>query len=404
MTQPKIDAKTKQVIERLAKHLGKAKTLTVDIRLSIEPVEGADEGPKVPTFKNTYRLAVARPNKLAFRGVEGKDNGILVADGKTLYSYIAATNEILKDDVPVGAADLLTGESKARSMRLRSGFFGGPSLVPRLLADQSYAEIVKEIETGSNVGTVEFDKTKCDLLKFTQKRMTWDMLIASGDKPVIMKIESRWTMPSRSEGKSGGGFVVTAVYEKWGVNTPLPEDMFKFTPPAGAVEAGATPPKRGGSPVGSHPTVGKPAPDFELNLLDGGKLKLSDQKGKNVVILDFWATWCGPCRKALPVIAGVAEAYKTKGVVFCAVNIQETPEAIKAFMKKQDLACSVGLDTDAAVAKRYGVSGIPHSVIIGKDGNVQAVHIGLAPGLKGQLTKELDTLLAGKDLSGGEDH
>jgi thiol-disulfide isomerase/thioredoxin len=144
--------------------------------------------------------------------------------------------------------------------------------------------------------------------------------------------------------------------------------------------------------------LGKAAPDFELDLLAGGKVKLSDLKDKKIVVLDFWATWCPPCRKALPILAEVTAGLKDKDVAFYAVNLREDAEKIKKFLEAQKIECGVALDKDAKTAAAYGVKGIPQSVIVGKDGTVQAIHVGFSPDLKERLSKELQTLIDGKKL------
>jgi len=144
--------------------------------------------------------------------------------------------------------------------------------------------------------------------------------------------------------------------------------------------------------------VGKPAPEFTANLLDGGKIDLASHRGKDVVVLDFWATWCGPCVAALPILSKVTEAYKDKGVVFYAMNQREEAETISAFLKAKKLDVSVALD-EGKIGSLYGVTGIPQSVIIDKNGVVQVVHVGFSPSLEQRLPQELDAVLAGKNLA-----
>ena len=148
--------------------------------------------------------------------------------------------------------------------------------------------------------------------------------------------------------------------------------------------------------------VGKPAPNFKVDLLDGGKFELASFKDKNIVILDFWATWCGPCRSALPILSEVSEAYKDKGVILRPVDLREKPQVIKDYLAKSKLKLTVPLDTDGKIADSYGVTGIPQTVIIGKDGNIKAVHIGYSPGIKERLTKELDAIIAGKEVAASD--
>ena len=149
----------------------------------------------------------------------------------------------------------------------------------------------------------------------------------------------------------------------------------------------------------THPLVGQSAPAFTLALLEGGELHLAAHKGKDIVILDFWATWCVPCVRAMPILVEVAEAYEGRGVVFYAVDQREGPETIRAFLKRTGLSVRVPLDQEGKVGDMYGVQGIPQTVLIGKDGTVQAVHVGFIPGMKQMLRDELDTLLAGKNLA-----
>jgi len=148
----------------------------------------------------------------------------------------------------------------------------------------------------------------------------------------------------------------------------------------------------------SYPLLGKAAPGFSLDLAGGGKMNLADHKGKDIVVLDFWATWCPPCRTLMPIMVDVTDKYKSKGVVFYAVDIHESPEAIKAFQEKTALKFTVALDTDGKVSNDYAVDSIPMTVIIDKEGVIKAAHIGLAPDARERVTKELDTLVAGKSL------
>ena len=71
--------------------------------------------------------------------------------------------------------------------------------------------------------------------------------------------------------------------------------------------------------------IGKPAPEFTLPLLDGGIFELAAHRGKEIVLLDFWATWCGPCRAAMPVLVDVAKEYADKGVRYYAIDLREEP-------------------------------------------------------------------------------
>jgi thiol-disulfide isomerase/thioredoxin len=141
---------------------------------------------------------------------------------------------------------------------------------------------------------------------------------------------------------------------------------------------------------GPDELVGKAAPNFKLPLLEGGELELADLKGKNVVLLDFWATWCGPCRKAMPALVEVAKEYEGKGVIYLAVNLREDKAKIQAYLKSAGLKIQV---KDGSVAGQYKVRGIPTMAIVDKQGIVRDVHVGASPNLKSTLTKALDKII-----------
>jgi peroxiredoxin len=141
--------------------------------------------------------------------------------------------------------------------------------------------------------------------------------------------------------------------------------------------------------------IGEDAPDFKIALLDGKDFKLSAAKGKNIVVLDFWATWCGPCVKAMPEVRAATDALKNKGVILVAVNQGERPGQIMKFLKKRKWdGLTVGLDPESDIADQFGVEGIPQTVIIDKEGVIREVHVGYELGLKQRLLRELNEILS----------
>ena len=130
-------------------------------------------------------------------------------------------------------------------------------------------------------------------------------------------------------------------YGQWKlVNAPEP----KFVTAGDGDEGGGS-----GDTGLESPLVGKPAPDFELELVGGKKFHLADSKGK-VVVLDFWATWCGPCLQAMPQVERATADFKDQDVRLVAVNLQETAAQVTALLDRQKLKVTVALDRDGAVA------------------------------------------------------
>ncbi len=128
-------------------------------------------------------------------------------------------------------------------------------------------------------------------------------------------------------------------------------------------------------PEGEHAMVGKPAPEFTLQDLEGTDVSLASLRGKTV-ILDFWATWCGPCRQGLPVLMDIAKDRAADGVVLWAVDLSEPKAKVQSFLEKKGWSLPVLLDTKGAISAKYKVGGIPHTVVIDPEGVIRAVEIG----------------------------
>ncbi|MFC2066912.1 peroxiredoxin family protein [Chloroflexota bacterium] len=125
------------------------------------------------------------------------------------------------------------------------------------------------------------------------------------------------------------------------------------------------------------PLTGNLAPDFQLPDLDGQAVSLSDFRGKRV-LLNFWASWCGPCREEMPFIQEVYENKKwsDKGLVILAVNLGEDLPSVMSFLEAYGLSFPVLLDVKQVVAKEYNIRGIPATFFISEDGVIQDIKIG----------------------------
>ena len=121
--------------------------------------------------------------------------------------------------------------------------------------------------------------------------------------------------------------------------------------------------------------VGNLAPDFELRDLDGKTVSLRGLRG-SPVLLNFWATWCPPCRAEMPYLQQIYEQWTSQGLVLLTINLMESSSEVRGFMQSNGLSFPVLLDSTGSVGTKYNVSGIPTTFFIDKDGIIQEMKVG----------------------------
>jgi len=168
----------------------------------------------------------------------------------------------------------------------------------------------------------------------------------------------------------------TTTLEVVRVEQPLDDALFTFRPPENASLVTADDLLKQ-SRTSQNPES-TPAVDFTLQDLSGETVNLESLRGK-VVLVNFWATWCGPCRMEMPVIEQIYKELAGEGLVVLAVNVAEEPDQVRSFLDKNGYTFPVLLDTDGSVATQYGASGIPTSVVINREGLVVRHMVGARP-------------------------
>jgi thiol-disulfide isomerase/thioredoxin len=139
-------------------------------------------------------------------------------------------------------------------------------------------------------------------------------------------------------------------------------------------------------------SVKGPAPNFTLKSLSGKNLKLSEMTG-NVVLINFWASWCGPCREEMPLLNSLHKKYEALGFTVLGVNVEEDTRKARDFLKDFPVDFPVLLDKENRVSKQYKVIAMPTTVLVDRDGNVRYLHKGYKSGDEAKYQKMVKKLV-----------
>ena len=139
-------------------------------------------------------------------------------------------------------------------------------------------------------------------------------------------------------------------------------------------------------------TVDKPAPDFTLKSLSGKNLKLSEHAG-DVVMLNFWASWCGPCRKEMPLMNDLYNKYEKLGFVILGVNVEQELQLAKSFLSDTPVDFPILFDSSNKVSKAYDVIAMPTTVMIDRNGKIRYIHKGYKAGDEKKYKKMVKKLI-----------
>ena len=360
----------------------------------------------------TQKIAVAamKPNWFAVRydspadqgGIPGLPEINMVSNGTTMWQYLPAKKAWSDSQKAPAAFDA--------DAYPRLNMLGPAGAVLDLLGPKSRAAFLEGFGRVTHVG----QEGGADRLQLFPADLPPGMpapkiLLTIGAKNAPWVQEISITMPAAMSPDSQE-MTLNIKYRDWKTLKKADDNtaLFSFAPPKdwkkvdniddqlmevfGGPDASSPPPsgdsRRGGSP--SHPMVGQAAPEFELPDLSGKMVSLASLKGKTV-ILDFWATWCGPCKQGLPILMEIAKSRAADNVVLWSVDMGEPATKVQQFLERSKWDLNVMLDQKNQVAKKYGVRGIPHTVVIGPDGIVQLVEIGF--GGKEHTTKAMNTII-----------
>ncbi len=143
--------------------------------------------------------------------------------------------------------------------------------------------------------------------------------------------------------------------------------------------------------LAADPT-GASAPQFTLAARSGSSISLAQYKGQ-VVMLNFWASWCGPCRQEMPLLESIYKKYNRLGFTLIGVNVEPDSNAANDWLKQTPVSFPILYDKDSKVSKMYDVAGMPSTVIIDRAGKVRVLHRGYKPGDENEYLDSIRTLV-----------
>lgn len=351
---------SKQLFLDAVKPLRNAESYEVEARV-VYSINSEKLGDKPSEIEQKYKV-VSKGNDLNFLSVETPQHGDIqiFRNGSNLTVYSEKDKKYVEREAPKNPKLFL--------------LIGGPDLLDTIIFGES--EILSSL-TIQQANEPSVDQTQNKESQFqikTDKGGEIKVWLSLGNEPKITKVQSE--LPSNSI--SSGG-TMNIYFDNWKLNSVTDESIFKFNPPEGVSKVEKK----------KDEMIGQKAPDFTLSTLDGKKVSLKDFQGKKVVVLDFWATWCPPCRRAMPIVQETSNELKDKDVVFFAVNIDEEKAKITDFIKNTGITLTVLLDTGGNVANSYKVTSIPRMFIIDKNGIIKAGHSGFSAEMKEDLKKEI---------------
>ena len=321
----------------------------------------------VPTrIEMLVKIAVSNPGKLRIESSGQMGNSLIVSDGENTWMYLGSLKQYTK------TAAASTPESLVKSL-----VPGMSSVMDQLKAKDPYlsAKI-----TGEEAVEVDGQKIDCFVVeaRLDKIALPGSVDMTGGVQKVwidkVSKLTLKQTMTASMEGgpltkPAQMNQAVTVTSQK--LDAPVADSMFTFTPPEGAKLV-----TEFKGPVKANADLtGQVAADFTLKSNAGKEFSLKDLRGR-FVLLDFWATWCGPCRCDLPAVEKLHQDFHRKGLVVLGINSGEDAETVNQFLRTSKLTYPILLTADSSVALSYNVNAFPTVVLIDAEGKIVFYHVG----------------------------
>lgn len=337
-------------------------------------------------------FAFEKPNRIRIENILESTMGLeFFSSGEKMVTYMENWKQYTEEDAP----DRLTSVN----LRMIRSFV----VKNIIMSDDPFNDLKIDIIEAKEVGSESLNGISTTIVEVTQSVSSLGASMAPGNAGEDMMIPVKmWIgnsdylirkvayeldmeqiaklLSEQQRARMGSYFngltnSITETHTEIEIDPVFSGNDFTFIPPEGAELVDKFSPP--GSPGSKDSKIDKPAPDFTLNDIDGNESKLADFKGK-VVLMDFWATWCGPCVQAMPHVQAIYEIYKEKDVIVLGINSWERDkDKVKPFLEENNITYKILLDENNEVVGEYGVIGIPTFFVIDKKGLIRYSYTGL---------------------------
>ncbi len=379
------EKKFDEIVRGFEKRLTESGAFTADV---VSQWEATGSGKDVQGT-NIYHVAVQAGGKLRVEAGSkeaGAAQFVCVSDGRSITRLLRSANLYSQHDAATTLDEL---QHDAMTLQTLNG-----SGVDFLVRPQFRAQLIAQITGVEEVGPEKLNNTDTRHFRLTlvDKRV-FDLWFTAGDQPVLTRLVTTTSIPIDGERTFR---LTTSGSFQWKVGVTHPEGTFTLAIPAGARRVNDLLAALQEGDI--EQLLGKPAPALELVSLQGTKVKLADQLGKNVVVLIFWASWCAPSIDGMPSLNEFVAACEKGGAAVYAINLGEDRDTVNNTVTEKGYTGTVLLDPGAESLQAYRIGAIPVTILIGKDGTVQAYQSGSTEEAREQIRAYAAALMSGKTL------
>ncbi len=336
------------------------------------------QGVSASRIEMPVTVAVVKPGKLRIESNSETGSTLVLSDGENTYTYLGPLKQFARRNAASSPEAVMQSLNPGIGRAIEQLKNKEPYLTVKLVGEESVV-----------VGGKRMD---CYVVEATLDNIALPakMRLSDGVQRVWIDKASKITLKLKITATMQGGplpddipMTQTVNVTLLKLNQPLPDSLFRFTPPEGVKEV----PEFEGLVKATADLKGRPAPDFTLKSMDGKDYSLKDFRGQ-VVILDFWASWCTPCRADLPMLDKIYQEYQDQGLVMLGLNVGEGASTVGKFLAGAKVSFPVLITAGTETEQTYSVTAHPTVVLIDREGKVAFYHVGAG------AEKELRSALA----------